>query len=193
LGHASKKLGAYFYASGGYLGVKPKISTLKLTFPNGGETFVAGNDTNVTWDGIAPTDTVSLKYSTDNGVNWQMVCGNAADLTYLWKNIPFESVKLRRRFETDTSAECKTNDRWQPVTILGHHLEDNVLLYKVRHTSGSIESNVSESCLRHINKKVNKNEITETEIKEKIKEAIDKDDVETSLKWSKVLKNMKIN
>jgi len=107
--------------------------------------------------------------------------------------VPFESVKLRRRFETDTSAECKTNDRWQPVTILGHHLEDNVLLYKVRHTSGSIESNVSESCLRHINKKVNKNEITETEIKEKIKEAIDKDDVETSLKWSKVLKNMKIN
>ncbi len=108
--------------------------------------------------------------------------------------VPYESIKLRRRFETNTSAECKTNDKWQPVTILGHHLEDNVLLYKVLHTSGSVESNVSESCLRHtVNKKIDMKEITEKEIKEKIKEAIDKDDVETSLKWSKVLKNMKIN
>ena len=80
--------GLYFYASGGYLGIKPKNPSLKLTFPNGGETFVAGNDTNVTWDGIAPTDTVSLEYSTDNGTNWQSVCGNASNLSYLWKNIP---------------------------------------------------------------------------------------------------------
>jgi hypothetical protein len=77
-----------YYAIGGYRGKKPTVQTLKLTHPNGGETFVVGSDTVITWEGILPSDKVHLEYSTDNGQNWQTITKNASGLTYNWKNIP---------------------------------------------------------------------------------------------------------
>ncbi|PKL84743.1 MAG: hypothetical protein CVV22_11180 [Ignavibacteriae bacterium HGW-Ignavibacteriae-1] len=62
--------------------------TLKLTHPNGGETFVVGSDTVITWEGVLPSDRVHLEYSTDNGQKWQTITNNASGLTYIWKNIP---------------------------------------------------------------------------------------------------------
>ncbi|MCO5251976.1 MAG: choice-of-anchor D domain-containing protein [Candidatus Kapabacteria bacterium] len=77
-----------YYASGGYKGKKPTIQTLKLTHPNGGETFVVGSDTIITWEGIPPSDKVLLEYSTDNGQNWQTITHNASELNFKWTNIP---------------------------------------------------------------------------------------------------------
>jgi WD40 repeat protein/uncharacterized protein YegL len=81
----------YFSANGGFPKVKAKVKSLKLTFPNGGETFNAGSDTIITWEGIAPSDSVSLDYSIDNGETWNNITKKATGLKYEWKNIPLPS------------------------------------------------------------------------------------------------------
>ncbi|MFN8358883.1 MAG: choice-of-anchor D domain-containing protein [Candidatus Kapaibacterium sp.] len=85
-----------YSASGGYLGKKPTVKTLKLTKPNGGERYVVGSDSIITWEGIPPTDSVRLEYSIDNGAHWKFLTNTASGLQYSWKNIP-----------KPTSNECK--------------------------------------------------------------------------------------
>jgi WD40 repeat protein len=77
-----------FYASGGFYGKIPKENTLKLTKPNGGEEFVIGSDSLITWDGIPESDNVQLEYSLDNDSTWIPIANNVSGLNYLWKNIP---------------------------------------------------------------------------------------------------------
>ena len=74
-----------FYSSGGFLGNKPKIRTIKLISPNGAEVFVAGSDTVITWDGVLPEEKVSIEYSTDNGTSWIKICDSATNLSYNWR------------------------------------------------------------------------------------------------------------
>ncbi|MEI6089550.1 MAG: FISUMP domain-containing protein [bacterium] len=74
-----------FYASGGFPGKKPKIQTLKLIQPNGGEFFAVGNDTVITWEGVLPEEKVNIEYSIDNGLNWILVAKNATGLAYNWR------------------------------------------------------------------------------------------------------------
>jgi hypothetical protein len=71
------------------------FSQLRLTCPNGGEKFVVGSDTLITWEGILPTDTVQLDYSIDNGITWSLISNKATGLQYIWKDIP-----------KPTSSEC---------------------------------------------------------------------------------------
>ncbi len=63
-------------------------ANFRLTYPNGGEKFIVGSDTLITWEGILPTDTVKLEYSIDNGVNWTLISDKATGLKHVWKNIP---------------------------------------------------------------------------------------------------------
>jgi WD40 repeat protein len=76
-----------YFVSGGYKGKRPKVKTLKLTRPNGGQTFVVGSDTVITWEGIPSTDLVRLEYSTNRGANWRYI-DTARGLSYIWKKIP---------------------------------------------------------------------------------------------------------
>ncbi len=76
------------FVSGGFPGKSPPKPSLKLTHPNGGEIFVAGSDTVITWTGIIPSDTVVLDYSYDKGKNWNIITNDAFGLKYNWKNIP---------------------------------------------------------------------------------------------------------
>ncbi len=73
------------YASGGWKGKKPLIQTLKLIHPNGGEVFVAGSDTVITWEGISPDEPVKLEYSTNNGTKWLTLSESAIGLSYNWR------------------------------------------------------------------------------------------------------------
>ncbi|MBK9248200.1 MAG: hypothetical protein IPM69_08845 [Ignavibacteria bacterium] len=82
------KCSAYFSTYGGFPGKKMAVSTLKLTKPNGGESFVIGSDTIISWEGVAPSDTVSLEYSIDNGEAWNLLTKTATGLKYAWKNVP---------------------------------------------------------------------------------------------------------
>lgn len=64
------------------------FTQLRLTAPNGGEVLKVGARTTITWTGVAATDTVTLEYSTDNGVQWSNITNNATNLQYVWLNIP---------------------------------------------------------------------------------------------------------
>jgi hypothetical protein len=101
-----------YYAVGGYLGIKPKKQTLKLTHPNGGESFVVGSDTVITWEGIPPSDKVRLEYSSDNGQNWQTITKNASGLSYNWTNIlrPISNQCLLRVSQGDDILNSDTNN-----------------------------------------------------------------------------------
>ncbi len=79
---------ALLYAAGGFPPAPVTQSTLRITSPNGGETFLAGADTVITWEGVLPTDTVRLQYSIDSGRTWRTITDTATGLRYAWKNVP---------------------------------------------------------------------------------------------------------
>jgi WD40 repeat protein len=85
------KCSGYFSTNGGLKNRKSTMQTLKLTKPNGVEKFLAGSDTVITWEGIAPSDTVSLDFSIDSGITWKNITDKATGLKYEWKNIPLPS------------------------------------------------------------------------------------------------------
>ncbi len=88
------------YAAGGQWGGSdggdppPEI---RLLFPNGGERFPVGINTNITWTGVLPTDTVRLDYSIDGGTNWLPVTDRATGLSHPWRvpNTPSETCLAR--------------------------------------------------------------------------------------------------
>ena len=79
---------ALLYAAGGFPPVPVVQPTLRITSPNGGEVFLAGADTVITWEGVLPTDTVRLQYSIDSGRTWRTITDSATGLRYTWKNVP---------------------------------------------------------------------------------------------------------
>ncbi|MBN8574767.1 MAG: choice-of-anchor D domain-containing protein [Candidatus Kapabacteria bacterium] len=81
-----------YSVSGGYRQIIHNIKTLKLTFPNGGETFIAGSDTILTWEGIPDYELCKLEYSIDNGKHW-IYLDTSRNLSYHWKNIPLPASK----------------------------------------------------------------------------------------------------
>ncbi|MEI6089883.1 MAG: choice-of-anchor D domain-containing protein [bacterium] len=91
-------------------------STLKITHPNGGEKFVAGSDTLITWEGVSPSDSVKLEYSIDEGENWIKLVDFATGLKYVWRDIPLPvSNKCIMRISKSTIKNKSTLPRieWQ--------------------------------------------------------------------------------
>ncbi len=74
-----------FWLTGGSPGKGIDRRVIRLLHPNGGEVFVAGSDTVVTWKGVAPTDPVKLELSTDAGMSWQVIAENVQGLSYRWR------------------------------------------------------------------------------------------------------------
>jgi WD40 repeat protein len=73
-----------FFASASFPAHRSTTPSIHLDHPNGGETFFVGNDTTITWSGIAPSDTVLLEYSIDNGATWRTVADRAVGGRYDW-------------------------------------------------------------------------------------------------------------
>lgn len=113
---------SFISASGGF--PEKKVQTLKLTKPNGGEEFAIGSDTIITWSGIAPSDSVSLEYSTDNGIKWQTITTKAANLQYVWKDIPKPASNQCKMIIKQNGS---TNSDQVPGT------QQHDLLYSARH------------------------------------------------------------
>ena len=63
---------------------------LVLKAPNGGESFIAGDVTEITWEST-PVENIKIEYSSNNGANWSEVTGNTATVSgsYDW-TIPNE-------------------------------------------------------------------------------------------------------
>jgi WD40 repeat protein len=93
---------AYLSARGGFKEY-PMTNTLQLLQPNGGETFIAGSDTVITWDGVAKSESVAIDYSIDDGFTWKPISTNATGQKHLWKNIPQPA---------STQCRMRVKQRW---------------------------------------------------------------------------------
>lgn len=99
-----------------YAGINRNLSALKtpleLQSPNGGETFIAGVDTIIRWKNVAPSDTVSLYYSTDNGKTWTLITNTATNLQYRWKipSIKSDSCLVKVEFSQKPKRERDSNN-----------------------------------------------------------------------------------
>lgn len=102
---------ALLYAAGGFPPVPVTQPTLRITSPNGGEVFLAGADTVITWEGVLPTDTVRLQYSIDSGRTWRTITDTATGLRYAWRYVPnTPSEKCLMRVMSNTTQMEKIID-----------------------------------------------------------------------------------
>ena len=88
----------------------PTENTLKLIYPKGGEKFLIGSDTVITWEGISKTEPVKLEFSSDNGRTWQTIANSATGLEYNWSDIPTPQsdeciVRVRQLKNNDVNFE----------------------------------------------------------------------------------------
>lgn len=107
-----------YYSLAGFCGIRTNNPSLKITHPNGGEVFVVGADTVITWEGIPPNDTVRLDYSIDNGATWKLLSDTAKGLKYIWKNIPRPESKsclarIQQHVTIDNSEKTAPNIEWE--------------------------------------------------------------------------------
>ena len=77
---------------------------LVLEAPNGGETFVAGQEVDVTWSTLGEVQTLDVTYSTDASANWVTVA-SAVNNTghFVWRvpDVPSHEAMLRIASTTD--------------------------------------------------------------------------------------------
>jgi len=60
------------------------FKSLEVVHPNGGEVFLAGSDSKITWKGVSENEKVRLSFSPDNGNNWTVLDHNAVGLIDDW-------------------------------------------------------------------------------------------------------------
>lgn len=108
----------YFSCSGGYVN-KGTISTLKLKHPNGGENFVVGSSDFIQWEGVAPTDTIAVEFSNDDGKTWKVLTDKGLDLKYEWKKIPRPSSN-KCRIQLKQWQKKGINTGTSEHTLVGH-------------------------------------------------------------------------
>ncbi len=95
-----------FYATSGFPGVRPAVPNLRLTHPNGGESFLVGTDTVITWTGLPPTEEARLDYSIDAGKTWIVVDTAAKNLRRPWHvpNTPSDNCYMRVQQKNTSGA-----------------------------------------------------------------------------------------
>ncbi|HVK37060.1 MAG TPA: choice-of-anchor D domain-containing protein [Candidatus Kapabacteria bacterium] len=75
--------GGSLFASAG-IG-NPPAPSIRVVHPNGGERLHAGEIAEILWDGVRPSDTVRIDYSTDAGTTWRPVASRAGGLAHRWR------------------------------------------------------------------------------------------------------------
>lgn len=76
------------FVSGGNFNKNNSPKNLAVQQPNGGEKINVNENYNIKWAGILPKDTVSIEFSHNNGMDWELITNKATDLNYNWSNIP---------------------------------------------------------------------------------------------------------
>ena len=74
-----------FFAAAGYPGKGRDERVIRLLHPNGGEVFVAGSDTVITWEGVTPDERVRLDFSPDNGRSWTNIAAGVTGQRHPWR------------------------------------------------------------------------------------------------------------
>jgi len=102
-------------------GEPPEID---LTRPDGGETFDANTDEEITWDtveGDDPVDEINLWYSKDSGSSWDTIVSGLGDTgSYSWTvpNVDSSDCLVRAR-ATDTEGRVNEDTSSETFTIVG--------------------------------------------------------------------------
>jgi uncharacterized protein (TIGR02145 family) len=86
-----------YSVSGGIPGLRPKARTIELIHPNGGEVFIAGNDTVIAWSGVLADEPVKLEYRTSDESEWVTVADSATGLRHPFRvpNIESDTYSAR--------------------------------------------------------------------------------------------------
>ena len=102
----------HYYASGGWRGIRPKVRTLMLIHPNGGESLIAGSDTVITWEGVLPDEPVKLEYRIDDTEPWITIADSLTGLSYNWQvpNTPSNQCLARVTAKALKSLHCDNPD-----------------------------------------------------------------------------------
>ncbi|MEF8835300.1 MAG: S8 family serine peptidase [Candidatus Thermoplasmatota archaeon] len=81
--------------------------SITITRPEGGETWAAGDDEEITWDTTAGDGTITgvdLEYTTDDGASWNVIVeGTENDGSYMWTvpDEPTEEARIRGTVHDD--------------------------------------------------------------------------------------------
>ena len=74
-----------FFATAGHPGKGWDERIITLLHPNGGEVFVAGSDTVITWEGVTADERVRLDFSADNGRSWTAIAAGVTGRRHQWR------------------------------------------------------------------------------------------------------------
>ena len=95
-----------WYVTAGFPGAHPRVPTLELIRPNGGEVFLVGTVASIAWRGVPPTEPVILDYSIDAGKTWRNIDSNATDYVHAWSvpNTPSDICLMRVRQKSSNTG-----------------------------------------------------------------------------------------
>lgn len=124
---------SYFVAltTGGGGGNQPP--TITLTAPNGGESYAAGSQHNVTWTANDPDNapqptSVSLEYSTNSGGSWTAIgTATGAAGSFAWTVPSTPSTQAKVRATVSDGAATAQDESNATFTITGQPSGQNVL------------------------------------------------------------------
>lgn len=78
--------------TGGFPNTPPKVKNIRIVNPNKcDEKLIVGDNYDVTWTGLLPSDVIQLEYSIDDGQNWDTLASNVTNLKYNWQVPDIES------------------------------------------------------------------------------------------------------
>lgn len=78
--------------TGGFPNTPPIVKNIEIVSPNKcDEKLIVGDNYDVTWTGLLPSDVIQLEFSTDNGQSWDTLASNVTNLKYNWKIPDIES------------------------------------------------------------------------------------------------------
>ncbi len=108
------------YLSSGSVAQKPRERTIRVDYPNGGESIPAYSKTTLRYSGVPPELPVRIEVSTDLGGSWTVVNGSATGNSTKWDVPPVSSDSCLMR----VSQVIPDAIRHQPVyTILSIRVE----------------------------------------------------------------------
>jgi hypothetical protein len=74
--------------SNAFFSIQPN-NVVTVTSPNGGESYVPGSSTTITWSNTAGASGLyNVQYSTSNGSSWTTLATSVSGNSYVWSNIP---------------------------------------------------------------------------------------------------------
>jgi formylglycine-generating enzyme required for sulfatase activity len=85
------------------------VSTVNLTSPNGGESWLAGTNQNITWTS-SNINNLKIEYSTNNGTNWSTVIASVAAANGIYQWVVPNTPSINCRIRLSDALNSATND-----------------------------------------------------------------------------------